>query len=482
MEKTSITKLERVAIIFILLFGAIMRLYKIDQYMTFLGDEGRDAIVMKDMVTLKHFPAIGPGTSIGNMYLGPLYYYLVAPSLLVFNLSPVGPAIFVSVIGLMTVGLIWWVGRQWFGRFPALAVATLYAVSQTVIIYSRSSWNPNVMPFFALPAMYGIWKVWRFGYWHWLLISAVSFAFVLNSHYLGLLLAPSICLFLFLSPNKLSNKKYLILGFVIWALLMSPLLFFDLRHNGQNFAAIKTFFTDRQTTVNFKAYKAIPNLWPIWQDMVTSLLAAKNLLIGQWTAVILALSTVFYLIRSKNRDFWFIASWLGFGLLGLGLYKQHIYDHYYGFLFPAVFLLVGYFLRGFKLNFILILPLIFINLQSNSFRYPPNNQLAHTRQIAEFIKSESADQPFNLALLAKTNYDAAYRYFLQLNEAPYFTIHQKITGQLFVICEIPDCQPIGNSLWEIASFGWAKIDGVWDFPWGVKLYRLVPNPSGKNET
>ena len=32
----------------------------------------------------------------------------------------------------------------------ALIAATLYAISPTIIVYSRSSWNPNVMPFFSL--------------------------------------------------------------------------------------------------------------------------------------------------------------------------------------------------------------------------------------------------------------------------------------------------------------------------------------------
>jgi len=476
MEKTSITKLERVAIIFILLLGAIMRLYKIDQYMTFLGDEGRDAIVMKDMVTLKHFPAIGPGTSIGNMYLGPLYYYLVAPSLLIFNLSPVGPAILVSAVGLITIGLIWWVGRQWFGRFPALAVATLYAVSPTVIIHSRSSWNPNVMPFFTLLTMYGIWKVWRFGYWRWLLVSAVSFAFVLNSHYLGLLLFPSILLFWFLSPKPQYAIRYTLYASLLLLLLLSPLLIFDLRHNGQNFAAIKTFFTDRQTTVNFKAYKAVPNLWPIWQDINSSLLVAKN----KTLAIILALLPVVLIKFRNKKDLLFVLAWITFGVMGLGLYKQHIYDHYYGYLFPAIFLLLGFEIRALRFVSIPLLLLLFtINLLNSPLRYPPNNQLAHTRQIADFIKSQAADQPFNLALIAKTNYDAGYRYFLP---DTYRTIHQQLTSQLFVVCELSNCEPINNPLWEIASFGWAKIEAVWDFPWGVKVYQLVPNPSGKNET
>ena len=53
----------------ILLIGAFCRLYKIDQYMTFLGDEGRDVIIVRRLLTQLHPPLIGPGTSIGQMYL-----------------------------------------------------------------------------------------------------------------------------------------------------------------------------------------------------------------------------------------------------------------------------------------------------------------------------------------------------------------------------------------------------------------------------
>jgi 4-amino-4-deoxy-L-arabinose transferase-like glycosyltransferase len=86
------------------------------------------------------------------MFLGPLYYYLMIPSLAATNLSPVGPAIAVAGFGILTVALVWWVGRQWFGRKEALLATLLYSVSPTVINYSKSSWNPNILPFFSLLA------------------------------------------------------------------------------------------------------------------------------------------------------------------------------------------------------------------------------------------------------------------------------------------------------------------------------------------
>ena len=107
-------RVEFALLLIILLIGAIFRLYRIGEYMTFLGDEGRDAIIVRRLLVNFDPILIGPGTSIGNMYLGPLYYYLIAPSLLLAGLSPVGPSIFVALLGVATIFLVWYATRLMF--------------------------------------------------------------------------------------------------------------------------------------------------------------------------------------------------------------------------------------------------------------------------------------------------------------------------------------------------------------------------------
>jgi hypothetical protein len=54
-------------------------------------------------------------------------------------------------------------------------------------------------------------------------------------------------------------------------------------------------------------------------------------------------------------------------------------------------------------------------------------------------------------------------------------LHREITDQLFVICEPwgkVNCNPIGHPKWQIAAFGWAKIDREWEME-GVRVFRLV---------
>jgi hypothetical protein len=105
---------------------------------------------------------------------------------------------------------------------------------------------------------------------------------------------------------------------------------------------------------------------------------------------------------------------------------------------------------------------------------PPNNQFTRTQAISDFIIQKSAGKPFNFALIAEHNYDAAYQFVLDAKGHKPLQVPFDITDQLFVVCEDAVCQPVGNPKYEIAAFGWAKVDTETDFE-GVKVFKLVHN-------
>jgi len=504
-------KVEFAILVAILVVGAFLRLYKIADYMTYLGDEGRDVIVVRRLLLYFDPILIGPGTSIGNMYLGPLYYYLIAPSLWLAGFSPVGPSVFVALVGVLTVFLVWKFGREWFPStgsgqvaWGSLIAAFFYAISPTVIIFSRSSWNPNVMPFFALLSVYSVWKIYQsreasreVGWWF--MILGISYAFCLQSHYLGLLLLPTLGIFLFIKYLKLRKENLLkpfikdsLIGLIIFLFLMSPLVIFDARHGWRNFEAMKKFFAVRQETVSIKPWKAIPKFYPILEKVNIRLLAGRNDFAGKTISFAFVVFLLWLLFNSKkltiNRQpLAIILTWLVFALLGLGLYKQEIYDHYYGFFFPAPFLLVGA-LAGVLANsgkrigkialFIILGSLFMVNLQNSPLRYPPNQQLRRAKEVAQKISEESAGRQFNLAVIAERNYEAGYQYFLEMWGKKVVKIDAQkpdtITNQLFVVCEMEKtkCDPTHSPKAEVANFGWSKIDTEWTV-FGTTLYRLV---------
>lgn len=493
---------EIVLLALILAIGAFFRLYKISEYMTFLGDEGRDVIIVRRIFTELHPPLVGPGTSVGNMYLGPLYYYMMAPALVLAGFSPVGPAVQVAILGVITILFVWFVGREWFGRVAALLAAVLYAISPTVIIFSRSSWNPNIMPFFALLVIYSVWRIWKYQNWKWLVVLGISFAFTLQSHYLALLLLPTIAIFwllTFLNVKNIKDEskgffKATLIGLILFLLLMSPLVIFDARHEWRNFTAIKTFFTQSQGAVSIKPWEAVPKVPLQFEQVTTRLLTGRDEIAGKWTSIVIVILLVWLIfIKRKKSDpkllstFYFLLIWFGFGLIGLGLYRQEIYDHYYGFFFPAPFLLIGALTENLLKNtknlgkilvVIVTFVLILTALKENPLKDEPNMQLQRSQEVARKILNEAKGQKFNLAVLAERNYEDGYRYYLELWGGTVLHADRwdknTIGNELFVVCEMSKekCDPTHSPKAEVANFGWSKIEDEWDIA-GVTVYKLT---------
>ncbi len=492
---------ELVIIGLILLIGAFFRLYKIGSYMTFLGDEGRDVIIVRRIFTELHPPLIGPGTSVGDMYLGPLYYYMMAIPLLIAGFSPVGPAVMVALLGVVTIAFIWWVGRIWFDKKAGLIAAGLYAVSPTAIIFAHSSWNPNIMPFFAVLSIYSVWKVWKQKNLSWLIVLGISFAFVLQSHYLGLLLAPTILVFWFLIFRGLRKKKQFkqfikksVLGLVCFLVLMSPLLIFDFRHDFLNTKAIYNFFIERQTNFSSSPGSAIFQMPEIFNFINKSLIAGKNSMAAIVSSVVIAAGITYVFVENfvkrKNlkikAEYWLLFSWLGFGLIGLGLYKQSIYDHYLGFLFPVPFILIGVIVSKLMskniftkiIGWVFLIYLIWINFAENPLRKEPNRLMQRSMDVSRLVLNNVDDKPFNLAVIAERNYEDGYRYFLELWGGEVLHADRwdpsTISDQLIVVCENEPvkCDPTHSPKAEVANFGMTKIDKQWEVD-GVIIYKLV---------
>lgn len=495
----------------IILIAAFFRFYRLPEYMTFLGDEGRDALMIKRILVEHDIPLIGPPTSIGNIYLGPLYYYMMTVSMAIFWLNPVTAAYQVAVIGVLTVGLIYYLGRVWFGKSAGWVASFLYAISPVTIIYSRSSWNPNPAPFFALVSIWSLYLAQKFKDFRWFILTGASVAAAAQMHYLALILIPVAGILWLYSLSlklrkKIDGRNFFIGtagGVLAFLALMSPLVIFDLKHNFLNYRAITEFFLNRGTTVNVNPLNSLDRVAPIFMHNLVGRYIAGDMIWSNWLVSILVLVPLIVALYKKIKGQpirWGILSlgvWLLVGLTGLSLYKQTIYDHYLGFLNPVPYLLLG---ALFTLStsdvvsnlrtvphpmwlvrtaaFILIVVLAFLNIQQSPLRNPPNNQIKRTQAISKFLISEAREKPFNFALISKNNYDAAYQFYLYIYGHEPKTVPAEITDQLFVVCEDPICQPINHPKYEIAGFGMAKIENESDFS-GVKVFKLVHNLSGK---
>ncbi|MFH0864193.1 MAG: glycosyltransferase family 39 protein [Candidatus Gottesmanbacteria bacterium] len=486
----------------IFLLASVIRLYRIADYMTFLGDEGRDVLVVKRMIVDHKLTLLGPTASVGGFFLGPIYYYFMLPFLWLFQLDPVGPAVMVALFGIATVVLIYKVGKDMFNTKTGLTASILYSISPLVIAYSRSSWNPNLVPFFSLAFIYSLWLT-VCGKWHYLFLTGVIFGIGLQLHYLFAFLLPMAIILFLIYGRNLKKIKYYLLGLLGFIVGYSPFLAFEFRHGFPNtqtvlkfiFSAKDTGFTGAKFTsiiqdVTFRLFGRLVDNYP---DPGWLANMPKNEQSFYWILTIITITIslgtlLIKLVRTKDKSYVLLFLWFLSGILLFGFYKKAIYDYYLGFMFTLPFLLVGsafsFWLHRkntiIKLATISILCLIlWVNWEGRPFRSPPNRQLAQTKEISRFVLNKTGGKPFNFALVTGQNSDHAYRYFFEIwgnkpttIENPVIDPNRKsVTPQLLVICENITCQPLGNSLWEIAGFGRAEIEGEWDVS-VVKVFKL----------
>lgn len=519
----------------LVLIAAFLRLYRIADYLTFLGDEGRDVLVVYNILH-GHFTLLGPTSSVGGFFLGPIYYYFMAPFLWAFNYNPVGPAIMIALFGTLTVWLVYQLGSAFFNKTTGIIAATFYTIAPVVIAYSRSSWNPNLMPITTLLTLLTLYKAVTFSekknlhrHFQWLsfannsnflfLLCGFLFGILLQLHYLAVFVGAIMIVYLFamqmfFSPvNSFKNRlwelikyyAYILGGFVIG---FSPYIAFEARHGFPNTMSILAFiFHSKEIHATGNFFLTIYDVFfRLFGRLVTSFPPPSQVSlqahpeVGVWYALTLILgilSSGYFFIKvysswkTKSENFpklFLIFCWFVLGILLFGLYNKQIYDYYFEFIFPIPFLLVGFFLSFlFSKNMffkiitgIIIVAIIVINLLGIPFRYEPNRQLNQMETISKVVDQQTGGKPYNFALITGGNSDHAYRYFLTIWGHPPTTIENpvvdpqrtSVTSQLLVVCETVPCQPLGASLWEVAGFGRADIVGKWHVS-VVDVYRLV---------
>src|SRR5262245_12703777 len=92
-----------------------------------------------------------------------LYAPPLLPLLIEFAMLAAGPsnltAMAVNVVaGSLTIPLVWWVGRRWFGPAAGLSAATLVAVNDVHIFFSRTALTDVLLVFWLVAAVYLFWE------------------------------------------------------------------------------------------------------------------------------------------------------------------------------------------------------------------------------------------------------------------------------------------------------------------------------------
>jgi len=477
-------QIKLILLILILLIAVFLRFYAIEDYIIFLGDQGRDVLIVKNIIVDKKFTLLGPTASVGGFYLGPFYYYMMILPLWIAGFNPVGPAYMVALIGVATVFLIYKFTTRLFDEKSGLLAAFLYAVSPLAVAGSRFSWNPNTVPFFTLLLFITIYSALTKKHW-WLFIACGAILGInFQLHYLTLSLAP-LTIILFADKNLWVWIKRIFFAVIGGLLTFSPFLLFEIRHGFNNFTTILEFVTRKSGAMGIYPTSLLSRLSELSHRIFADFIGVEKS-IFVWILMyfcLIALLLNLKQVKKKLSVLLVLVWWLG-GIFLLSFYQGGIYEYYFAYLYPipAIAIALGLsFLLNQKLllkvlSLAMLLAITYFSIKAQPILQQPNRILEQTQRIADSVAKESQNKPFNFALISGGNSDHAYRYFLEISDNKPMPLEDNVENQLFVVCESVKCEPLGNSLWEIAAFGRAEIDEEWKDEIGVRIFKLVHHP------
>jgi 4-amino-4-deoxy-L-arabinose transferase-like glycosyltransferase len=479
----------------IFLIGAFLRLYRIDETMIFQADQGRDAMVVERILD-GDIVLLGPVTSVGNMYLGPFYYYFMAPFLALTSPDPVGPAIGVAVLNILGLLLLYiWTAKR-FDRVTALFSVLLLTTNVVANDLSRFSWNPNIGIVFALCVYICVVEaVVRKKYW-WFVVATLAFGILTQSHYMFLLMGGLILTGIGYAlavdkENRLKLLGYTLISFIVYLITWLPLVVFDVKHGHIISSGFTTYLSEQSVKLPIlekmvvsvremqgKSFRILAQLNQSPNGVVDRAIVYGTVVLSLFLAVTKKLQT------TKLPQTFLLYAWIIIGIAGVSIYPDTVYDHYLAFILPATALLFGLLLSsvwrfgvyGKALVGLILMLYLSVNLTKQPAFMPSGPTASKYQHETMQILQAVPLGKYNIALISEIKdwRGLNYRYFLSESPRPPANVEDYDgLNSLVIVDELRVEDPFTYEIYEIQTPKLTHVEEVLEIPDGPRIYIVT---------
>lgn len=416
---------QNLILLAIFVAALLLRTFKAKELFLYAHDNDLLGWMIKDIVVNHHFRLIGQQTSTLGIFIGPFFYYFMAPFYLLTKMDPIGGFYGITVLGVLSVGSIYFVFSKLHGTRSGLIATFMYAVSFYMIFNDR-----EVVP----TMMVMMWTVWFYytinlflkGEKKAYLILGVLIGFIWQMNMALVLLMPLVPLTIWLSKKRIS-LLYSALGILTLLVTSVPLILFELRHNFSQVRHLLLSLTTTQSAVftmgerfgrvieltgkNLKALLVpgtpeFPKVYllaailVLFAVLIYKKIIDKNLgiIISVWIGLYIVFFTIYSMVLSEYylnglAIIWLVIISLALNkLLSFGDWKQKL----------GAVLLSGYFLVN---------HMAFANVSINQSGY------IQKKDIVSYIDQDRAGRGYpciSISYITEQGYDFGYRYFFWL--------------------------------------------------------------------
>lgn len=422
-----------IQIVLIFLLAFFVRTIKIQDYLFFGFEQGRDLQVIQKIYQLKDFVLVGPSTSIGGLFHGVWYYYLLSVPLGITSGNPLSASFVLIILGSLMPLVIYFLAwdifrsRLWGGLAAFVAI-----FSYEYTLYSRWLSNVSPAPLFIALAFLMLWKYCQKNsgkYFFWFVVFsglAVLFQMMLLAQFVMVFI-----LLLALKQFKLPSLK--IWGFSFFAIivLFGPLIIFNIRNQYISFYSLVSFAGNSGAGESGNLANSFSAYFSQMKSHFQSSLINLDIILAQTLAFFLIILGIILGFKENKKRLIFVLCWIlmslpvifispgnpqyyvgvGIGWILLFTFVIQFFWRSNRFKFISV-ILMGLFLAGIftTLNNLFLNKDVFFRTIQDDLNY------ADQRRVLEFVHNDSAGRPyrfisFTIPSLQPEGWDYLKHYF-----------------------------------------------------------------------
>lgn len=431
---------------------------------SFTYDVGRDMLEVRKIVYDHNFTLIGPTTGLAGLFYGPWWYYILSIPFLISGGNPQFVAFFIAFTGILTILLIYYLGKKIEGNFLGLTLAFFCSFSPTMIGVSSQIWSPNLIPFFVVLVLLLIYKIFfnkgsndnkYYLILGFLLGLILDLEVVFGAVFIiGIILSIVI---LFWNKIKLRSYLYILFGFLF---IVLPRFLFEIRHNFiMTRSVIENFNKQPLANNNFFNHNHIVDVLKTLKNLFDATFAGQNAILGFVIILFLLAGLFVYKNIDQKKQFYLKFSLiilLTFFII-LSFFSGAIWRHYLVGI-PILYILIGgLMISGIKKCFKIPIPVIALaflilltvymkelNFSISSISLKPSwegdaavyrNQLA----VIDYVYQNASGNKFNYVTYTPAVHDYPYQYlFAWYGKNKYGYIPSKEKEKLFFLIIEPE--------------------------------------------
>lgn len=413
----------------ILILGFIFRTFQVIDRFEFGHDGDLYSWIVKDIILDGHLRLVGQETSAPGIFIGPLFYYLIALFFPMFNMDPIGAIVPITIIGIVTIFSYYWVFSSLFNKNIGLIASFLYAV-----LLSSVQTDRNIFP----STLSNIWVIWYFycvisiarGNFKSLPILGILIGLIWHIH---IALIPSLIAIpaAFLQSKEIPSKKYLKLFIISLIITSLPLIIFELRHNfQQTFSFLNNFTTFREGPTGLYKFQLVLEM--VTKNINTLFFAPQSIKIFQTPLFVLAiLTSTILLIKKKllsKKELIPLFAWILGAILFFSLSSSNISEYYFyniEIIFIAIlsfwlYVLFKSSILGRNILFGILLVILIKNFHFLITQDYYHKGYYEKKAVVQFIVDESRMRKFpcfSISYITTPGENVGFRYFFFLKKA-----------------------------------------------------------------